>query len=201
MSLFDIFSHVFTRTPQGPTPEEIAEREQRLAQLKALEEERRKEEMKREKLKRLRRVVHDVKIAAIFEKAGFAYDVSGDYLILFLPYSFKVYIKDAGKLPLISAKCYVSVAKMLQDFILEHQDLITSKRLEFGGNVRLNKDFYSSRLTFSLPLGHNLVVVMENKALEAERERILSIVKEMTDIFIELLKRAPSSRNQFYITH
>lgn len=201
MSLFDIFGHVFTRTPQGPTPEEIAEREQRLTQLKALEDERRKEEMKREKLKRLRRVVHDVKIAAIFEKAGFEYEVSGEYLILYLPYSFKVYIKDAGKLPLISAKCYVSVAKMLQDFIMEHQDLITSKRLEFGGNVRLNKDFYSSRLTFSLPLGHNLVVVMANSALETERDRILCIVKEMTDIFIELQKRAPSSRSQFYITH
>lgn len=201
MSLFDKISHVFAREPKGPTPEEIAEREQRLAQLKALEEERRKEEMKREKLKRLRRVVHDVKIAAIFEKAGFEYEVSGEYLILFLPYSFKVYVKDAGKLPLISAKCYVSVAKMLQDFIMEHQDLITSKRLEFGGNVRLNKDFYSSRLTFSLPLGHNLVVVMANSALETERDRILCIVKEMTDIFIELLKRAPSSRSQFYITH
>lgn len=198
----NIFRKLVESVTRGhtPTPEDITLIEKQRKVREAYEAQMRaefKEEQKRKKIRELKQIIKDARVLELLNQSGFKYHEVEGGVEFSLPYGHRLFFHLSDYTPFVSINHYLAITQQVNEFLLKYSDWIEKGQLAFSVNAKLNKSLDYSRIVYNFPLTHNLVIVYESNQLATLQPTILAIVKDATDIFVQLANRMPKSLYAF----
>lgn len=156
-----------------------------------------REQLKREKIREMKAVVHDARIWEILNESGLEY-TSNDRSVTFpMPCGMRILLEIRKFMPFIEINHYIEVVRRFRDVLSKYSQYIMNGQMDLGRKVKVERPKEFSCLSFTLPYGYDLVLVFPSDELKTYRPLVNDILQDITDVFNTLMQRPPKRYYDF----